>query len=73
MSNKSPLEFFDLLVSRDIIENITLQTNIYASQYFDEHSSIGPRSRLHCWKKKLHTTTELLQFLALMIHVSCSH
>ena len=67
MKNKSPLDFFKMLVSSDILENIVEQTNMYAEQFFEKQQTIKPRSRLHSWKKKLLTVSELLRFLALVI------
>ena len=47
MSNKQPSDFFDLLFSADIIENIHHQTNLYAQQYLEsksEHLQQHPQS-----------------------------
>ena len=62
MSNKSPIEFLDLLLTEQMFEEIAEQTNLYANQYFEEHPDIARRSRLHYWTIKAHTATELLQF-----------
>ena len=67
MSNKSPIDFFKMLVTLDILDNIVDQTNVYANQFFEKHSAIPPRSRLHSWKKKILSVSELLKFLALIV------
>ena len=67
MDNKSPLDFFKLLVTDDILENIVDQTSLYAVQYFAKQPTIKPRSRLHSWNKKLLTVPEFLRFFALII------
>ena len=64
MSNKSPIKFFDLLVTEQMFEEIAEQINLYANQHFEEHPDIAQRSRLYYWTKKAHTATELLQFFA---------
>ena len=49
MSNKSPIDFFKMLVTLDILDNIVDQTNLYA--IFHSHliriSSTPPRAQLH--------------------------
>ena len=67
MTNKSPIDFFKLMVTSEIIENIVEQTNLYAEQYFDSSPIIKPRSRLHLWKKNALTAVEYLKFLALVV------
>ena len=52
MSNKSPIEFFDLLVTEEMFEEIAEQTNLYANQHFEEHPDIARRSCLHYWTKE---------------------
>ena len=66
MSNKSLIDFFKLLVTMDILDNIVDQTNLYGNQFFEKHSAILPSSRLHSWKQKL-SISELLKFLALIV------
>ena len=67
MDNKSPLEFFKLLVTDDIVDNIVDQSNLYAEQFFAKQPIIKPRSRLHSWKKKVLTVPEFFRFFALVI------
>ena len=68
MSNKNPIDFFELLFTQDIGDNIVAQTNLYADQYLQEkENDLPPKSRLRFWRKKLHTITEFMQFLSVMI------
>ena len=73
MTNKLPIYFFDKLVTSNIISSMVEQTNLYAQQYFEEHQDIPDRSRLNYWKKKLHTPSELLQFIAVIIIMGLIH
>ena len=58
MSNKTPIDFFELLFTDDILHNVVDQTNLYTEQYLHEkmENDLPPRSRLRLWKKKAHTT-----------------
>ena len=69
MSNKTPIQFFELLFTDDILHNVVDQTNLYAEQYLQEkmENDLPPRSRLRLWKKKAHTAVEFIQFLSLTI------
>ena len=69
MSDKTPIEFFELLFTDDILHNVVDQTNLYAEQHLQEKmdTDLPPRSRLRLWKKKAHTTIEFIQFLSLII------
>ena len=64
MNNKSPIDFFKMLVTLD---NIVDQTNLYANEFFENHSAIPPRSRLHSWKKIFLSVSEFLKVLALIV------
>lgn len=66
MSNKTPIEFFNLMVTDDILQNIVDQTNIYAEQYLEKREELPKQSRVHVWKKKIFSVSELLQFLGLI-------
>ena len=47
MSNKTPLDFFKLLVTDDMLDGIVEQTNVYAQQFMDATSDPSrSRSRL---------------------------
>ena len=39
MTDKTPIDSFDKLVTPEIIEEIVDQTNLYAQQLFEEHPS----------------------------------
>ena len=61
MTKKTPLDFFELLVTDDILDFIVDQTNLYAKQFFEKESP-PPRSRVNEWKKKAFTSIELMKF-----------
>ena len=44
MTNKLPIDFFDKLVTSNIISSMVEQTNLYAQQYFEEHQDIPDQS-----------------------------
>ena len=67
MSNKTPIDYFQLLMTDSILDHIVIQTNLYADQHFEANPDIPRKSRLHTWKKKMHNFTELLQFIAILI------
>ena len=47
MSNKNPIDFFELLFTQDIGDNIVAQTNLYADEYLQEkENDLPPKSRL---------------------------
>ena len=48
MSDKTPIEFFELLFTNDILHNVVDQTNLYAEQHLQEKmdNDLPPRSRL---------------------------
>ena len=58
MSNKSLIDFLKMLVTLDIFDNIVDQTNVYVNQFFEKHSAIPPRSRLHSWKENFFSVSE---------------
>ena len=66
MSNKTPLDFFKLLVTEDMLDGIVEQTNLYAQQFMDS-TPLPPHSRVHGWTKETHTRSELKKFLAMII------
>ena len=70
MSNKQPSDFFDLLFSADIIDNIHHQTNLYAQQYLEsksEHLQQHPQSRIAAYQGKPIKVSEIKATLALII------
>ena len=46
MSNKTPLDFFKLLVTEDMLDGTVEQTNLYAQQFMDA-TSLPPHSRVY--------------------------
>ena len=66
MTDKSPLDFFKLMVTDEMLDHIVEQTNIYAQQYIDS-TTLPPHSRVHGWSKEVHNRAELKKFLAMTI------
>ena len=66
MTNKTPIDFFQLFVTDDMLEAIVEQTNLFAQQYIDSHE-LSRRSRVQQWAKSPHDVVELKKFLALII------
>ena len=63
MSNKTPLDFFKLLVTDTMLDGIVEQTN---SSWMPP-PSLPPHSRVHGWSKEAHTRPELKKFLAMIV------
>ena len=72
MANKTPLDFFGLLVTEQMLEHIVQQTNLYAQQFLNS-SDLRPRSRANLWEKQPHNIDELRKFLALVIVMGIIH
>ena len=66
MSNKSPLDFFKLLITDAMLQQVVDQTILFAQQHI-EGQELPPRSRVHQWNSAPHTISELRKFLALLI------
>ena len=66
MSDKSPLDFFKLLVPNDILELVVDQTSLFAHQFFDK-GNIPPHSRAHEWNRATFDVVELKIFVATLI------
>ena len=66
MTGKFPIEFFQLLVTDDMLRSIVHETNRYAKQFISSHD-LGPRCRVQQWDHNSHTLSELKKFLALLI------
>ena len=73
MTDKIPIDFFDKLIIPEIIKEMVDQTNLYAQQHFEEHPEVSHRPCLNYWKKEMHTSTEKLQFFALVIIMATIH
>ena len=67
MTNKKPVDFFDLLITDDIIEKIVDETNLYANQFLENKGELPRYSRVHVWKKKAFCAGELLKFLGIIL------
>ena len=61
-----PLEYFTLLMTDDMLQNIVTQTNLNAQQYIESHD-IPPHSRVRRWSKFAHDLSELKKFFAIII------
>ena len=66
MSNKSPLDFFKLLITDAMLQQVVDQTILFAQQHI-ESQELPLRSRVHQWNSAPHTISELRKFLALLI------
>ena len=66
MTDKSPLDFFKLLVNNAMLDHIVEQTNLYAQQYIDT-TTLPPHSCVHGWNKEVHDRDELKKCLAMII------
>ena len=66
MTDKSPLDFFKLLVTDEMLDHIVEQTNIYAQQYINS-TTLPPHSCVHGSSKEVHNRAELKKFLAMII------
>lgn len=63
LANANPLDYFELFLTRDILELITDQTNLYAAQHVLTMDTT-PGSRVHAWVPV--TVDEIGKFLALI-------
>ena len=66
MTNKAPIDFFQLFFTDRILESIVEQTNLFAQQYMEGHE-LSRRSRVQQWVRSVHDLAELKRFLALII------
>ena len=65
MSYKSPPDFFKLLITDAMLQQVVDQTILFAQQHI-ESQELPPRSRVHQWNSAPHTISELRKFLALL-------
>ena len=72
MTNKSPIEYFHLMIPDTLLEGIVEQTNLYADQFF-QSSNVPPQSRAQLWDNKKHDLDKLKKFLSLIIVMECIH
>ena len=66
MTGASPLQFFEQMVTKEMLEKIVEQTNLYAQQYM-ENTTLPPHSRAHGWSRATFDVAELKKFLATTI------
>ena len=66
VEGSSPLSYFSLLLTNNMLHHIVDQTNLHANQYIGSHE-LGPHSRVRRWTKRVHDVCELLRFLAIII------
>ena len=62
----TPLDFFSVLFTEEMMEQIVTQTNLYAEQFLESHE-LGPHSRARQWSKETHNINELRRYLAIII------
>ena len=66
VEGETPLDFFQLIFTEEMMEQIVTQTNLYAEQFIESHE-LGPHSRVQQWSKETHDINELRRFLAIII------
>ena len=73
MTDKSPVDFFQLLIPDDLLQVVVDQTNLFAQQYIGA-TELPRFSRVREWEKTPHNLAELKKFLAVIIIMgwSCS-
>ena len=62
MTDKSPLDFFKLMVTDDMLDHIVELCSIIRS-----HKPLPPHSSIHGWNKEVYNRAELKKFLAMII------
>ena len=58
MTGASPLQFFQQMVTEEMLEKIVEQTNLFAQQYL-QSTNLPPHSRAHGWSRATFDTAEL--------------
>ena len=66
MTDKSPVEFFQLLLPDDLLQVVVDQTNLFARQYIDT-TELSRFSRVREWEKRPHNLAELKKFLVIIL------
>ena len=66
MTEKSPVDFFQLFISDELLQVIVDQTNLFAQQYIDA-TELSRFSRVREWEKTPHNLAEMKKFLAIII------
>ena len=68
MMGASPLQFFQQMITTEMLEQIVEQTNLYAQQYM-ESTNLPPHSRAHGWSRATFDTAELKKFLTILLPI----
>ncbi|KAL7404530.1 hypothetical protein ABVT39_016045 [Epinephelus coioides] len=63
LESENPVDFVELFLSDELIQNIVIQTNLYAQQYIEAEQHVSPQARSHAWKPV--TVSEMKRFLGL--------
>ena len=66
MTDKSPVDFFQLLIPDDLFQVVVDETNRFAQQYMNA-TELTCFSRVCVWEKTAHTLAEMKKFLAIVI------
>ena len=65
-------DFFKLYITKQIIELIVIQTNLYVQQFIEQYqNNLRPHSLVHQWKAT--DRAEILTLLAATIHMEVVH
>ena len=70
MMGKSPVDFFNLLFSKEIKETILTETTRFADQYIQKHADFidsHPKARVHDWIRQSMTLKEVDALLSIII------
>lgn len=67
----SPVQFFQLFISPELIFHFVVQTNVFASQFIQSHPHLGPHSRVHKWIDT--NEQEMKKFLGLIFLMGIIH
>ena len=66
MTNATLLQFFQTMVTNEMLDKVVEQTTLYAQQYV-ERNELPRHSRVHGWSRTTFDTPELKKFLATTI------
>ena len=66
MTDKSPVDLFQLLFPDDLLQVVVDLTNLFAQQYIDA-TELSCFSREREWEKRPHNLAELKKFLFIIV------
>ncbi|XP_065658413.1 uncharacterized protein LOC136082927 [Hydra vulgaris] len=69
MESKKPLDFFRLLVTEELINNMVVETNRYATQEINKQHPLRRNSHFKDWKPI--NSEDMRQFLGVLFHMGC--